>query len=100
MSQLIIDTTMLKRSAVKNPLTKKPGIRNDARSTRKALITKIKRPSVKMVIGRVSKMSMGLTKELRIPKTTATKTTVTQLVTTTPGTIYAETITAMQFTRR
>lgn len=100
MSQETTDTTMLKRRAVINPLTKKPGIRKEASSTNSALITNINSPKVRMVIGSVSKIRSGLTNEFRIPKTTATSTTVTQLLTTTPGIIYAAAITAIQLTSR
>jgi len=99
-SQETIETTMLKRSAVKNPVTKNPGIKYAARSTRSALMTKINKPSVKIVIGSVSKIRIGRTKELRIPRTIATRTTVIQLVTATPGMMYAATTTATQFTSK
>lgn len=74
-------------SAETNPLTAKPGTKLLARIIRKALITKVKRPKVKIVKGRVKKISIGFRIAFIIPRTTATTIAVKKLSTDTPGRI-------------
>lgn len=62
---------MAKSIAHQKPLTPNPGTTMDASITSKALITKVKRPRVKIFIGRVNITTIGLMKALMAPKTTA-----------------------------
>ncbi len=57
----------------------------DTRSTIKALITKVKSPKVKILMGKVKINKMGRTTALTTPKTKATKRTVQKPLTLTPG---------------
>lgn len=54
-----------------NPLTEKPCKNEAANINKAAFITKIKRPKVRIEIGKVRTTKIGLTMALRIPKTTA-----------------------------
>jgi hypothetical protein len=85
----IIDRTMLKSIAVQNPFTPKPWITFDARSTSTALITKVKSPSVKMVIGSVIRIRKGLTRVLTIPRKRATRRAEKKPLNVIPGIRYA-----------
>lgn len=64
--------TRLKMKAVRKESTRKPGTRLEAKSTRRVLMTRINKPKVTMVMGRVRKTRMGLTMAFKMPKTTAT----------------------------
>ncbi len=81
------EITILTRSAVINPFTLKPGTNHAASKTINALMTKIKSPNVRTVIGKVRKTKIGFTTEFRIPKTIATMIIVEIFETTTPGTM-------------
>lgn len=54
----------------------------------KALIIIVKSPSVRIVIGKVNKISNGFKKRLKIPSTKATHNAIQKLATCTPGTMY------------
>lgn len=71
----------LKPSAHQKPSTLNPGIRELARRTRRALITKTKRKKVITVIGSVRMIRIGFTNVLRTPKTTPTIIAVRKLST-------------------
>jgi len=85
----MIETRILKNSAHQKPSTVKPGTRVPAKRIKHALITSVKRPNVKRVIGNVRRIRNGLRKTLRIPKTNATTKAVTKLATWIPGRRYA-----------
>lgn len=61
-------TTKLKRIAHQKFFTKNPGMIALARSTKRPLIMKTKRPKVRMLKGRVRRIRMGLRKVLITPK--------------------------------
>jgi hypothetical protein len=85
----ITDRTILKSIAVQNPFTSKPWTTLDARSTSMALMTKVKSPSVRMVIGRVIRIRKGLINVLTIPRKRATRSAEKKPLTVIPGIRYA-----------
>ncbi len=86
------DKTMPKISAQRKPSTLKPGTMLLVRRIRSALMTKVKSPSVTILIGSVRRSSTGLIIALMIPKTTAVTKAARKLLTCTPGSKYAETM--------
>jgi len=78
------ETMMLNNNAGNQPFTLKPGTISDAHLMIRILITSRNKPNVKMVIGIVSTMSIGFTKLLSKPKTTATRIAVVVSFTLTP----------------
>jgi len=54
------------------PAISKPGTINATNHTMKPIITKVKRPNVRILIGSVMSRSKGRMKELKRPKRTAT----------------------------
>jgi hypothetical protein len=91
------DTITLKSKAFKKDVTSKPGTNSAAMITSIALITRVKSPRVKKVIGKVRKTRIGLTKVLSVPRTTATIAAVINVSTSTPGSMYAAENTASVF---
>ena|SRR3989338_6154398 len=89
MKLLAKERTKLKMSAQRKPETAKPGTMASASIMSKAFITKIKRPRVSTVIGRVRIMSKGFTSALISPSTSANTRATKKLDTVTPGNIYA-----------
>ena len=79
---------MLNSMAIQKPPTEKPSITDDASKISKALMTKVNKPKVKMLIGRVIKIKIGLTKTLIIPKNKASHKAAQNPATTTPGIKY------------
>jgi len=75
------ETVKLKSMAHKNPSTWNPGTSHSVITTIRALITKLKRPKVKRVSGRVKTKTRGFTKMLTTPKTSATTKAVKKLST-------------------
>lgn len=69
------------------PSTLKPGTILSTSISKAALITNVKRPRVRMFIGRVRMIRMGLMMALIIPKTKATRSAVVNVSTLKPGTI-------------
>lgn len=63
----------------------------------KVFITNMNRPSVRIVIGRVRRIISGFIKILISPRTKETIKAVIKPLTTTPGTIYAESKIARAF---
>ena len=59
------------KTAVQNPRTSKPDITPDAIMSRIALITKVKSPRVRTVMGNVKRNNMGRKKAFRIPRIAA-----------------------------
>jgi hypothetical protein len=80
-----------------NPATQNPGIKKDAIIIMKALITRVKNPSVKRFIGKVNSNIIGLTKILRAPKTKTTIMATQKLAREIPGKMYAAIATAKAF---
>jgi hypothetical protein len=76
---------MLNSMATQNPLTEKPLITDDANRISKALITKVNNPRVKILMGKVTNINIGLTKTLTIPKNKASHKADQKVATTTPG---------------
>ena len=62
------------KRALTNPLTANPSIKDAAKSNKKALITNINNPSVRMVIGSVNKTKIGFTNIFSKPITSAVTT--------------------------
>ena len=79
---------MLNSMAVKNPLTEKPFITDDANRISKALMTKVNNPKLKILIGKVIKIKTGLTKTLIIPKNNASHKAAQKPAIATPGIKY------------
>ncbi len=71
MRVLMIEKRRLNRTAHQKFLTSKPGTIALARSTRIALRTKMKRPKLRMVRGRVRRIKTGLRMALMRPRTAA-----------------------------
>jgi hypothetical protein len=78
---------MLKIRAGINPLTLKPGTIEEAIRIRIVLMTKVNKPRVRIFIGRVRMIRMGLRIALRMPKTTETIMAIQKDSTLTPGVI-------------
>jgi len=76
---------MLNHKAVQKPSTEKPTTIFDDKRISKALITKVNKPSVKILIGKVRINKIGLMTALIMPSTKANKTAVQKPVRTTPG---------------
>ena len=83
------DKTMLKSIAHQNPFTSKPWTTLEARSTNTALMTKVKSPNVRMLIGSVIRIRKGLTRVLIMPRKRATKSAEKRPLTVMPGIRYA-----------
>ncbi len=71
-----METMMLNHNAAHQLLTVKPGTKVATHFTMMILMTNRNKPSVNKVMGMVSTMSMGFTKLLSKPSTTATNNTV------------------------
>ncbi len=71
--------------AVKNPLTEKPSITEAASNINEALMTKVNKPKVRILIGRVIKIKIGLTRTLTMPKNKASHKAGQKPATKTPG---------------
>ena len=69
-----------------NPVMVKPATIAEIPQIKRALITNVKRPKVKIVIGKVKIVIIGLIKALTIPKTRATIKAVRKESTSNPGT--------------
>lgn len=76
---------MLNISAHRNPFTVNPEIKESTKSTKRALITKVKKPSVRIFIGSVRTKMTGFMNALIIPKISATIRAVINPSTETPG---------------
>lgn len=85
---------MLKIIAQRKPSTLKPGTSLSANIIKSAFITKVKRPRVMIVTGKVSKTKIGFKNALNIPITRAAIKAEVKLSTLTPGSIYAAAKTA------
>ena len=79
------ESTIEKRSAQPKLLTSKPGTKVLTNKIIKALIIKAKIPKVRMVMGKVRIIKIGLITILTKPKTIATITAVQKSATFTPG---------------
>lgn len=88
-----METNRLKSTADQKPSTVKPGTNLAANKTKIALITIVNNPKVKIFMGKVRRISKGLRKILKIPKTRATQSADQKLATRTPGKIYEAKIT-------
>jgi hypothetical protein len=94
MKALMIANTMAKTSAQSQPSTLNPGTIHEVNMTQKAMMTKLNKPNVRIVIGKVRISKRGLMKALMIPRTTATISAVPKPAIWTPGRIFAATNTA------
>lgn len=81
------DKTTLNNNAGHKPETLNPGTTEEAKSIIKALIIKVNNPKVRMFIGKVNKVTIGLIIKLISDNTTATTTAVKNPFTLTPGMI-------------
>jgi len=68
-----------------NPRTSKPGTIKAVALIKKALITNVNSPRVRIFIGNVKSTIIGLIKALMIPRTSATISAVTKELTLNPG---------------
>lgn len=92
--------TKLNKSALRMEVIEKPGTRESVTNKSKILITTVKRPRVRTVMGRVRSTKIGFTIVLSTARTIATTKAVTKESTETPGTRYAATRTTSAFRRR
>jgi hypothetical protein len=83
--KLMIDRTILKRTATQKPLTWKPLTTDEAKRMISPLITKVKSPKVRILIGRVIRIRKGFRSILTIPRNNATHNAEKKLLTVTPG---------------
>lgn len=91
---LTIVKIILNSIAHPKPETSKPGTNLPTNNTIKALITKVKRPSVKILIGKVKIIKIGLITAFTNPKTTAANKAAPKPVNFTPGIKKAAIVTA------
>lgn len=98
--KLTIDKTILKSKADQKPSTWNPGTNVATKYTIKAFMTKVNRPKVSNVAGRVRMKSIGFRKVFTSPNTTDTMIAVRKLSTVTPDNRYAAIYTARPFTIR
>ncbi len=82
---VVTDSTILKSSAYQKLVTIKPSTSLSIIKIIIAFITNRKRPSVKIVTGRVNRINIGFTIEFINARTTATISAVTILSVLTPG---------------
>lgn len=80
---------MLKNKAGKNPSTSKPLITVEESQTKKAFITKVNSPKVKILTGKVIKIKIGLIAKLITAKNTASHKAAHTPLTATPETSLA-----------
>ncbi len=86
---VIKETKRDPRKAARIPETVKPSMKVEANQNKTAFITKVNRPRVNNVTGKVSKRRIGLTMALSTPKTKAAIIAIYRPSTSTPGTIKA-----------
>lgn len=79
---------MLNSIATQKPVTSNPLIIDEANRIINALITKVSRPKVKILIGKVIKIKIGLSKIFNSAKNKASQSTVQKPATVTPGIKY------------
>ena len=79
------DKTILKPSAVKKPLTSKPFMIDEASKISKPLMTKVNKPRVRILIGSVKIIKIGLITILIMPKNTASHSAAQSPLMLTPG---------------
>lgn len=91
-------------SAGANAVIVKPSTSDETPSSKSALITKVNKPSVSILMGKVSKSRIGLMTALAMPKNRATIRAVVKVSTSNPGTIFETIIIvraeSIQFARR
>jgi len=79
--------TILNRNAHQKFATPKPGIIAETKSINKAFMTKVKRPRVKILIGKVKNISIGFINVFTKPKAKAVINAHQKPLTDTPGKI-------------
>lgn len=84
-----MDKTIPKINAQKKPSTLNPGTIIFTKSINIAFIINVKRPKVKILIGRVRIRRIGFKNAFIIPKTSAATNAVVKSAICTPGSIYA-----------
>jgi len=77
---------MPNKTATQNPLTSNPFNTDEARRISRALMIKVNKPSVRILIGKVINNSIGFIRTLTTPKKSATHKALKKLLTVTPGT--------------
>lgn len=87
--KLMREITRLNTNAERNPSTEKPLTTDEASSTIAALITKVNKPKVRILTGRVMISRIGLIIALISAIKTTSQSDVQKLVISTPGTIRA-----------
>jgi len=78
---LISEATRLKRIADQKLSTVNPGTKLLTNTTKMALMIIVNNPKVRILIGSVKRIKIGLSKTLKTPKTKATHKAVTKLLT-------------------
>lgn len=81
------DKTIPNNTAQPKLATKNPGTTDDTNIIIKALITKLNKPNVKILIGKVNNVTTGLIKKFTTDKITAATTATKNPSTLTPGII-------------
>lgn len=76
---------MLKSIAIQKPLTEKPWITDEASKINKALMTKVNKPSVRILIGSVKITRIGFIMTLIRPRNKATHNAAQKPARATPG---------------
>ncbi len=71
--------------AIQKPSTENPFITDESNKINKALITKVNKPKVKMFMGKVISINIGLSRILTMPKNNASQSAVQKPATVTPG---------------
>lgn len=83
--QLTQDNTIAPQKAGQNPVTEKPFTTEATNQNNKALITKVNKPRVKILTGKVKITNTGLIKAFTNPNTKAVIKAAYQPETSTPG---------------
>jgi len=86
---------MAPKTPDQKPATTKPWMNEPTNQKSRPLITKMKRPSVRIVAGSVSRIRIGRITALTSPRTRAATSAAPKLATATPGTRYATAISAI-----
>ena len=89
--QLATHKTKAPQKAGQKPSMSKPLINEAINQISKALITKVNKPKVKILIGKVNNTTIGRMMALTMPKTRATNNAVKKPETSKPGIRYATT---------
>jgi hypothetical protein len=85
MRKWMTDKTILNSTATQKPLTWKPFTTDEASRMISPLMTNVKRPRVRILMGRVMRIRNGFRSMFTIPRKRATHKAEKKLLTVTPG---------------